>query len=219
MDSRDSDATNWNLELRQSVFRWDQWVNLSQSLKESSQADVDYETAQQDLVLRVAEAYFNVLAAEDTLNSEQAATEAIGRQLEQAQKRFEVGLIAITDVQEAQAGFDQARASEIVAKRTLANRQELLRSIIDDQPPSLAKPGASLPLQAPNPADENQWVNTAMQQNRRLISSQIGAQIAKDEVRLARTGHYPTLDFVASRNATNNEGFARSPALPSPAPP
>ncbi len=211
IDSRNYYARNWNVQLRQSVFRWDQWVQLSQAGKESAQADVDYEAAQQDLVIRVAETYFNVLAAEDTLASEQAAKDAIGRQLEQSQKRFEVGLIAITDVQEAQAAYDQALAAEILAKRNVANRQELLRSIIDEPAPTLAKPGPDLPLLSPNPADENQWVDLAMQQNRSLISSQIGTEIAKDNVSLARTGHYPTVDFVVSRNNTNNDGFSRTP--------
>lgn len=216
IDSRDSDADFWSLELRQSVFRWDQWVRLSQAGKQSAQADVDYEAAQQDLAVRVADAYFNVLAAEDTLAAEQAAKEAFGRQLEQAQKRFEVGLIAITDVQEAQAAYDQSLAAEILAKRTLANQQEVLRTIIDETPPQLAKPAEILPLRSPDPSDADQWVDLAMQQNRSLISSQIGAQIAKDDVSIARTGHYPTVDFVATRNNTDNTGFSRSPCVTTP---
>ena len=216
IDTRDYDATFWSLELRQSVFRWDQWVKLSQAGKQSARADVDYQAAQQDLAVRVADAYFNVLAAEDTLSSEQAAKDAIGRQLEQAQKRFEVGLIAITDVQEAQAAYDQALAAEILAKRALANQNEVLRTIIDETPPQLAKPSEDLPLRSPDPADANQWVDLAMRQNRSLISSQIGAQIAKDDVSIARAGHYPTIDFVASRNNTDNTGFSRSPCVDTP---
>ena len=211
INSRNYYVRNWNLQLRESVFRWDQWVTLSQSKKKSAQADVDYEAAQEDLVIRVSEAYFNVLAAEDTLASEQAAKDAIGRQLEQAQKRFEVGLIAITDVQEAQAAYDQAVAAEILAKRALANQQELLRAIIDEPAPTLAKPVNDLPLQSPDPTDASQWVDLAMQQNRNLISSQIATEVAKDNVSLARTGHYPTVDLVLSRNNQNNDGFARSP--------
>lgn len=193
------DSVNWRLELRQSVFRWDRWVTLSKADKQSSQADVDYEAAAQDLIVRVADAYFNVLAAEDTLVSEQAAKDAIGRQLEQAQKRFEVGLIAITDVQEAQAAYDQAVAAEILAKRNLANQKVALSAIIDESPQTLAKPGEEIPLTSPDPQDENQWVDIALQQNRQVISSQIGTQIAKDDVRIARAGHLPTLDFVASK--------------------
>lgn len=219
IDTRDFDATTWALELRQSVFRWDQWVRLSQADKQAEQANVDYQAAQQDLAVRVADAYFNVIAAEDTLASEQASKDAIGRQLEQAQKRFEVGLIAITDVQEAQAAYDQALATEILAKRTLANQQEVLRTIIDESPPPLAKPGADLPLISPDPADANQWVDLAMQQNRSLISSQIGSEIAKDDVSIARTGHFPTVDFVAQRTNTDNIGFSRSPCVINVGPP
>ena len=210
VDSRDNDAENWVLELRQSVFHWDQWVTLSQAEKRAAQADADYQAAQQDLIIRVAASYFLVLAAEDTLTSEQAAKESIGRQLEQAQKRFEVGLIAITDVQEAQAAYDQAVATEILAKRALANNWEALRTIIDEIPPDLAKPAEVIPLVSPDPDNVDAWVNTALQQNRSVISSQIGTQIAKDDVSLARTGHYPTVDLVLSRNNTNNDGFSRS---------
>ena len=211
VDSRDTDARNWVLELRQSVFRWDQWVTLSQAGKQAAQADADYQAAQQDLIVRVATTYFLVLAGEDTLASQQAARESIGRQLEQAQKRFEVGLIAITDVQEAQAAYDQAVTDEILAKRALANNWEALRTIIDEIPPALAKPAADIPLVSPDPDDVEAWVNTALQQNRSVISSQIGTRIAKDDVSLARTGHYPTVDLVLSRNNTDNTGFARSP--------
>lgn len=200
LDSRSrGDSVNWRIELRQSLFRWDRWLGLSQAEKRAAQADVDYEAAAQDLIVRVSDAYFNVLAAEDTLASEQATKEAIGRQLEQAQKRFEVGLIAITDVQEAQAAYDQSVAAEILAKRNLANQKEALRTIIDESPQKLAKPGEDIPLTSPDPQDENRWVDLALQQNRAIISSQIGTQIAKDDVRIARAGHLPTLDFVASK--------------------
>lgn len=201
-----TDGPSWTLSLRQSLFRWDEWVRLSKAGKEATRADVDYQTAYQSMMVRVSEAYFNVLAAEDALASEQAANEAIGRQLEQSQKRFEVGLIAITDVQESQAAHDQGLAAEILAKRTLANSKEVLRAITDELPTPLAKPGAEIPLLPPTPVDEDQWVETAMQQNLALISSQIGTQIAKDDISLARTGHYPTIDFVASTGNIDTSG-------------
>ena len=144
-----TDATDWQVQLRQTVFRWDQWVRYRQADKQVLQADVDYRVAELDLYTRVADAYFNVLAAEDTLAAKVAAREAIGRQLEQAQKRFEVGLIAITDVQEAQSGYDQAVAAEILAKRQLANSKEVLREIVGDYPGELAKPKDEIPLISP----------------------------------------------------------------------
>jgi outer membrane protein len=196
-EDAESTSNNWSLNLSQSVFNWDRWVQLDQAKRSATQADVQYEAAQQELMVRVSEAYFNVLAAEDTLASEQGTKESIGRQLEQAQKRFEVGLIAITDVEEAQAAYDRAVAAEILAKRNLANTKEALRAIVDEYPANLARLPEEIPLAAPVPADENKWVDTAMQQNRDVVASQIATAIAKGNVSLARTGHYPTVEFVA----------------------
>lgn len=201
-----ADNLNWRVELRQTLFRWDQWVRFRQADKQVLQAEVDYRVAELNLYTRVADAYFNVLAAEDTLSANVAAREAIGRQLEQAQKRFEVGLIAITDTQEAQSGYDQAVAAEIVAKRSLANNKEVLREIVGDYPGALAKPGDDIPLISPNPADENQWVELALQQNLSLQSAQIGADIARDNIRIARSGHLPTIDFVGSHTDNRKNG-------------
>ena len=125
----DSTSKNWDVALRQTIFRWDQVVGLKQAGKRVAQAGAVYEAAQQDLIIRVATRYFDVLGAEDILTSIHADRLAIARQLEQAQQRFEVGLIAITDVQESQAAYDQSVANEIGAKRTLARTRELLREI------------------------------------------------------------------------------------------
>jgi outer membrane protein len=201
-----SDGWIWGVQLTQTLFRWDQWVALKQADKQVAQAEADYRAAGQDLMIRVAESYFNVLAAQDTLASEQAAKEAIGRQLEQAQKRFEVGLIAITDVQEAQAGYDQAVATEIGAKRALASAREGVREIIGEYTTDLAGPREQIPLVSPDPEDEDAWVETALQQNLSLLSSELGAQIAKDDVRRVRTGHYPTIDLVVTHTDTDVSG-------------
>jgi outer membrane protein len=125
----DFDGFGWNAELRQTLFRWDQFVSLKQAGKRVAKAEVDYEAAQQDLIVRVVIRYFDVLAAEDRLTSIHADRLAIARQLEQAKQRFEVGLIAITDVQESQAAYDQSVADEIQAKRELATAREFLREI------------------------------------------------------------------------------------------
>ena len=202
----DVDTLRWSLNLRQTIFRWDQFALLAQASKEVARAEADYRAAEQDLMIRVADAYFNVLAAEDTLTSEQAAKEAIGRQLEQAQRRFEVGLIAITDVQEAQAGYDEAVSVEILAKRNLATAKEQLREVTGDYPVTLAKPIDAMPLIGPDPANNDQWVDTALQRNLSLVSAQIGADIARDNVRLARSGHYPTLEIVGSYGNSQRDG-------------
>src|SRR6266850_2547254 len=139
----------WQVQLRQTVFQWDQWIGLKRSSSQVAQAEADYKSAQQDLVLRVAQRYFDVLAGEDNVSAQESANEAITRQLEQAEKRFEVGLIAITDVQEAKAARDTATADVIAAKRALATSEELLREITGEATASLARPGDDLPLKAP----------------------------------------------------------------------
>ena len=140
------------------------------------------------------------ISAKDNVDSQSSAFAAISRQLEQAEKRFEVGLIAITDVQEAKAARDSSAAAVIVAKRTLATAEEALREITGDSYQALAKPGDSLPLRAPEPADENKWIEQAMEQNLALISSRLAADIARDNLRASFGGHLPTVDLTATKD-------------------
>jgi len=210
----DQDGLRYGIQLRQTIFRWDQWVGLKKASKQVAQAEADYQAAGQDLMIRVARAYFDVLAAQDTLESEQAAKEAIGRQLEQAEKRFEVGLIAITDVHEAQAGYDQAVAAEITAKRNLATNRESVREIVGQYPSNLNSPKTEIPLVSPDPEDEDAWVETALHQNFLVLSAELGAQIAKDDFRVAKTRHYPTIDLVASYSETDVSGSTTNSGPP-----
>ena len=149
-------------------------------------------------MLRVSARYFNVLAAKDTLDSAEAALESTARQLEQAEKRFEVGLIAITDVQEAQAAYDNTVAAVIAAKRDLATAAEFLREITGESYAELQQPGDDLPLAIPLPADEDAWVDRSLEQNLTLLSSRVNLDIASDDIKIQRTGYYPTIDLVAS---------------------
>jgi outer membrane protein len=201
----DGNSTAWDVTLRQSVFRWQNWAALRRADAQSAQAEADYRAAQQDLILRTSDTYFNVLAAEDTLEAAQAAYDAIGRQLEQSEKRFEVGLIAVTDVQEAKAAFDSATASLIEAKRNLANAGERLRELTGDTFDELAKPRADMPLSAPDPANAEDWVRLAMDQNARLISSRLAADITRQDINSERGGHLPSLDLVVSRSHFESE--------------
>ncbi len=204
---RDSDGNSsaWDVTLRQNLFRWENWAALRRADAESAQAEADYMAAQQDLILRTSEAYFNVLAARDTLEAAQAAHDAIARQLEQSEKRFEVGLIAVTDVQEAKAAFDSATASLIQGKRSLATTGERLRELTGDTFDELSKPGANMPLASPNPARAEDWVQLAMNQNPRLIASRLGADITRQDISAERGGHLPSLDLVVSRSHFDSE--------------
>ena len=202
----EGDSADWRLTLRQSVFRWENWATLKRADSERAQAEADYLVAQQDLILRSAVAYFDVLAARDTLEAAQAAHDAIGRQLEQSEKRFEVGLIAVTDVQDAKAAFDSATAALIQAKRNLANAGEILRELTGDAWDALEKPGNDMPLSAPNPENPEDWVKLAMDQNASLISSRLAADITRANINVERGGHVPAVDFVVSRGHDETDG-------------
>jgi outer membrane protein len=200
------ESLQYSFRLTQTLFRWDRWTALRRADKEVARAEVEFKAAQQDLLARAAQRYFDVLAAQDTLEAAQASLESFSRQLEQTEKRFEVGLVAITDVQEARAARDQASAAVIAAKRALASSQEFLRELTGGTFSALAAPGEDMPLKTPDPATEEAWVSAAMQQNLNLMSARLATDIAKEDVRSARSGHYPTLDLVAQSTRDEDNG-------------
>jgi outer membrane protein len=213
-NSQSPDSSGWGIELRQTIFSWDGLVQLKQSGRVAAQADADYGVAQQDLALRVSTRYFDVLAALDNVEAQQASLDAISRQLEQADKRFEVGLIAITDVQEARAARDTAAADLIAAKRQLATAQEFLREITDMQYQVLATPRGTMPLAIPEPADPQKWVEASMEQNLALTSSRIGAEIARDNVRRAFSGHLPSIDLAVGKSHSESDDIEEFAPIP-----
>jgi outer membrane protein len=194
----DSESSSLNLSVNQTVFNWGQYLSLKQADKTIARAEVDLAATQQDLMIRVASAYFNVLSAQDLLAADIAAREALSQQLEQTQRRYDVGQIAIMNVQEARAGYDQSVASVIGSERTLATAQESLREIIDAYVTDLRSPIEELPLSTPNPEDVEAWVEIAQGQNLSLIASRISADISQDDIKIARSSRFPTLQLSAS---------------------
>lgn len=194
----------YGVDLRQNLFRWENWVALQRADAQVAQAEADYQAAQQDLIARVAQRYFDVLSAQDDLEAQQVALTSIKRQLEQAESRFQIGLIAVTDVEEARAAHDSGAAAVIAAKRTLASTQELLREITGEAFDSLARPIEPFEMANPDPISEDRWVEMALQQNLSLVSSRLAADIARENVSAARGGHFPSLDLVGSRYKLNN---------------
>jgi outer membrane protein len=164
-----------------------------------ARASAVFEVSQQDLIVRVAVRYFAILAAQDNVDFTSAEQTAIARQLEEAQKRFEVGLIAITDVKEAQAQFDRAIAQSLLAQNLLNNTYQALLVIISEPPEDpLALLGDDLVLNIPEPANIQQWVDISLQNNQNLIAA-LAAQRAADQVRIGRRkANYPTVDLTAS---------------------
>lgn len=203
----DADRLSWTLQLSQPLFRWDRWVALKRADKQVALEEANYAAAKQELGVRVAQRYFDVLAATDELKAEQANKEAIARQLEEAETRFEVGLIAITDVYESRSAYDQSVAAEIGAKRTLATALEILREVTGSYASGdLGAPGDDLPLVSPEPSSQETWVKRALEQNLSVAASRLSVDIASDDIKTERTGHYPTLDLVMSRNHFDSDG-------------
>jgi outer membrane protein len=196
----------YGIDLKQNLFRWENWVALQRADAQVAQAEADYQAAQQDLMTRVAQRYFDVLAAQDDLEAQQVALTSIQHQLDQAESRFQIGLIAITDVEEARAAHDSGAAAVIAAKRSLASTQELLREITGDAFEWLARPIEPFELANPDPINEDRWVDMALQQNLALVSSRLAADIARENISSARGGHYPSLDLVGSRYKLTTNG-------------
>lgn len=187
----------WALNLSQPLFRFDRFVRLQQAGSRVRQAEAEYAAAEQALMVRLAERYFLVLANIDNLEFARAEEKSLSRQLDQAKQRFDVGLTAITDVQEAQAGYDRAVAQKIAAENGVDNARESLREIIGVYLESQAALSEEMPFVQPDPADVDQWTQTALDQNLSITAALEAVETARKEIRAQNAGHLPTLDAVA----------------------
>jgi len=189
----------YTLSLTQTIYNVQTSAQVDSAESSVQQAAANLEVAKQDLVIRVATRYFAILSAQDSVKFAHAEQNAIARQLEQAQKRFEVGLIAITDVHEAQALYDTSLAQSLLAENQLDNSFQALQ-VITAQPSSsgLAEFGDQLPLIIPQPADIQAWVDTSLENNQSLVAALAASNAAKYELRRQSRAHYPTVDFSAS---------------------
>ncbi len=181
----------------QSVFDRANWVRLSQSNNTIAQAEAEFRNAQIDLMVRTTDAYFAVLEAADAVRVNQALVAADERQLEQSKQRFEVGLVAITDVNDSQAAYDRSRANLITAENDLDNAWEALRRIIGPVSVPLARLGDRLPLAPPEPNDINIWAETALANNYAIIAAKEAAEAARKDIEIERSGYFPTVDAQA----------------------
>ncbi|MFT5599196.1 MAG: outer membrane protein [Gammaproteobacteria bacterium] len=191
----------YTLSLTQTVYNAQTSAQVDSAGASVRQAEANLKVAEQDLVIRVATRYFAILSAQDSVKFARAEQNAIARQLEQAQKRFEVGLIAITDVQEAQALYDRSQAQSLLAENQLDNAFQALQVITAEASSStLATLGDQLSLIIPQPADIKAWVDTSLQNNQSLAAALAASRAAKFELDHQSRGHYPTVDFNASFN-------------------
>jgi outer membrane protein len=201
---------NYLLSFSQPVYRPQNWLQFDQAEQQVRQAEAVYGQAGQDLIVRVAQAYFDVLAAGDTLALVGAQKVAISEQLAQAKRNFEVGTATITDTHEAQARFDLAVAQEISAQNDLDNKRKALAQIAGKDYAGLKPLRRQIQLSPPSPGNMNDWVALAEKQAYPIVIQDAATQIAGLQNRFARAGNYPTVDLIASYGQTEQTGSSIS---------
>lgn len=203
-------SQGFNLSVSQPVYRKPLVVQYEQAKKQVSVSEAQFVVAQQDLIMRVAQAYFDALLAQDNVALTDAQKSAIAEQLEQAKRTFQVGTTTITDTHEAQARFDLVTSQGIAARNDLEIKKRALQQIIGKIPDKLATLSSRLELKYPEPNDMAKWVEIAEQQNLQLQIQRVSQEIADLEVGKNRAGHLPTLDLVASYGVASNPGYLQS---------
>ncbi|MDO6443892.1 TolC family outer membrane protein [Marinobacter sp. 2_MG-2023] len=194
---------SYGIQLSQPLFRADTWFRYDASQFQTESARAEYNLAQQQLILDVATAYFNVLRAQDTVTTARAGEAAIRRQYEQAQERFDVGLIAITEVYEARASYDDSRSLRIAAENQTNIAREQLARFTGEYSEDLENLRQNFPLSRPEPMDPAAWEVTALEQNWSIQSALYQLDASESVLKEAKAGHYPTLDLSASYSDTN----------------
>lgn len=194
-----SRTRNLSATLTQSVVDLSQWATLSAARSTARSQDATYDAAVQALYVRVTTAYFGVLTSQDALVFAKANEDAYKEAYDQADQRFKVGLSAVTDVYQAKSYYELAKAQTIAAQNTLNDSKEALTQITGKPVGDLKKLREDLPLTPPNPADPNAWVQSALQSNPTVQSSQYTVQAAEHDIDAARAGHLPTISASLSR--------------------
>ncbi len=205
-DAKDvnSTAASGALQLTQTIFDMSKWRALTLQEKTAGIQDVTYQTAQQNLILNTATAYFNVLNTIDALSYTEAQKQSIYRELDQTTQRFNVGLVAITDVHNARAQYDLVLANEVTARNNLDNALESLRQISGNYYPQLASLNVqSFAPERPQPIAG--LLKQAENRNLSLLSARLSQDLAREQIRYAETGHYPTLGLTASSTVSNTD--------------
>lgn len=197
---------SYSLNLVQPLFSWSRYLELRQTNSIIQQAEAEQISAQQNLIIRVASSYFNVLTAIDNLHLANARKKSLVQQLEQANQQFSAGLIAITDIYEIQASFDAGVAECILRDNLLNDARENLREITGSYTKNIATLSQSIPLQNPQPDNIEQWSNIAKSQNIDVIISQYKTDIMQQEIKKQKTRYWPTVDLVANYGESASGG-------------
>ncbi|MGN6728800.1 MAG: TolC family outer membrane protein [Rhodanobacteraceae bacterium] len=211
-----SSSRNFNksANLDQTIFDLGKFASVRAARAQRASGDANYQAAEQDLILRTATAYFNVLTAEDELRFAQANEQALAKQLDQAQQRFNVGLSAITDVDAAKAQHDAAAAAVIQAQNVVFDNREALSQITGKPVGGLKTLTDNLPLNKPQPDAIDAWVNLALQSNPALQAQRDQVEAFNHDITVARAGHLPTLNAQVSYTDSPAWGDQTGSSLP-----
>jgi len=209
----DYNTNGYTLSLSQPLFRMQNFIIVDQASMQVRQSEAVFYDAQQNLIARSAQAYFDVLLAEDNVMLSAAQKIAIGEQLAQAKRNFEVGTATIVDTYEAQAKSDLAVAKEISDQNDLEIKKRALQQLIGKMPDRLAPLKDKLALPLPQPSDMEQWVGASDKDSPVIAQFKAAYDIAAKEVDRSRAGHYPTLDLVGSYADSNNPTVALGGAI------
>lgn len=204
-------SQGYNISIRQPLINVNDWIAVKQARNIGKQADLTLAAAAQDLIFRVAFAYFNVLSAQDTLKFTRAEKTADSKQLNQAQKRVQVGLDALTSVYEAKAAYDKSLAKEISAENTLRNNQEALRQLTGQNYSSIKSFAKNIPLQTPQPNNIEAWINAASQNNLKLMAARYGVEVSREKIKMQASGHLPNLSLIGNYGKT--DAFNNAPSI------
>ncbi|MEN9449942.1 MAG: putative type secretion outer rane efflux TolC protein [Pseudomonadota bacterium] len=197
------ESQGYNISIKQPLININAWLAVKQANNAGKQADLSLAVAAQDLIFRVATAYFNVLSAQDTLRLTQAEKKADSKQLNQAQKRAQVGLDALTSVYEAKAAYDKSVATEISAENTLRNNQEALRQLTGQTYSSVKAFTKKIPLQNPQPENIERWISAATQNNLKLMAARYGVEVSREKIKMQASGHLPSLSLIGNYGKTD----------------
>ena len=208
---RQFNSNGWTVTLSQPLFRYQNWLQYRESEFQARQAEAQLGQAIQDLIVRVAQAYFDVLAAQDSLAVIGAQKAAISEQLAQAKRNFEVGTATITDTHEAQARYDLIAAQEIAALNDLQARRRQLQLIAGKEYTELKQLRADVKVAPPNPDNVDTWAELAEEQSYSVLIQEAAAEVASLEAKRATAGHLPTLDFVATYGQLGESSTSVSP--------
>jgi outer membrane protein len=201
-ERREGNSNGYTVTLTQPLFNWQSFQVYKEAGFKAAQAEAVFGQATQDLIVRAAQAYFDVLASQDSLAFIQAQKVAISEQLAQAKRNFEVGTATITDTHEAQARFDLATSQEIASQSDLEIRKRALQQIIGKYPDSLEPLRPSIELNPPSPNAMEEWANVAANQGYPVRAQEAALEVALREIERNRSGHLPTLNLVGSSGST-----------------